>query len=160
MPQDCAFNFNTGCITCPHMAPVIGVPGRYVVSPNNGWTAGANSVAEIDGDLHAVFDIGRFAIGSVTGLKATRANQTAPAEILFGWYVHANGTGLLAEALERAVRVYGPVAYALSTPLEIRRVSGAVTYFINGVPVFRSAQSSSGPLVLNACLYAGGDELG
>lgn len=154
---DCVTDPITGCVDCPALPAVTGAPARIDVTKLVGWNAGANSIDQIDGDLHAVFSFEKAPVGIAAGLKNSRTNQADPNAVQFGFYVYANGPTTLYKILERSATRYGPMPYTLGTDLEIRRVNGTVKYFVDGSLVYRSAALSSGPLVFNACLYATGD---
>lgn len=159
MGINCTTDYKTGCVSCPDIPASPAAPAQSQAANATGWNAGANSIAQIDGNLHTVFSFNSPPAGVVTGFKNSRSKQTDPNQVLYGFYVYAIGQQAYVKVLEKSVTRFGPVPYTLGTNLEIRRTSGFVDYLIDGVHVYHSSTPSAGPLMLNACLYASGDIL-
>lgn len=147
-----------GCLVCPEQSAQAYVPARIEHQPVLGWNAGANSVDVHDGDLHVVFDQPLDVVGVVIGLKTSRARVTVPSLIEHGWYFQKSAGVNLCQPIEQGKVLGGPITGRLANDtFEIRRVNGQVTYLRNGAFVALSPTRSSGPKLVNACLYASGD---
>ena len=58
MPRNCTTHQPDGCVHCPAIPAVQAVPAHYDAQPVVGWNAGANSIAELAGNLRAEFEPG------------------------------------------------------------------------------------------------------
>lgn len=145
-----------GCTVWPECPAQAYVPGQIVEQAVLGWNAGANSITELDGNLHTVFTMPAVA-GIVIGLRSGRARQTMPELIEHGLYFNSAAGVHLVHVVERGLGATGTIARALDDEFEIRRVDGTVTYWRNGKLLYRSMVRSTGVKVVNACLYASGD---
>ena len=155
--SDCYYDA-TGCLVCPEQPAQAYVPARIEQRAVLGWNAGANSIDVVDGDLHVVTDMPMGVIGTIIGLKGTRAKPTIPSLIEHGWYFQKVGSADLVQPIERGVPVNGVITSRTENTLfEIRRVNGRVTYWKDGVLVYASTVPSSGAKLVNCCLYASGD---
>lgn len=148
-----------GCLICPEQQAQEYIPSRLEQRAVLGWTAGANSIIELDGGLRALFTQPLGVIGIVLGLKGGRQQQTIPSQIAHGWYFQKVSGLNIAQPIERGAVVGTPfVDRADDTVFEIRRAaSGVVTYAVDGLKVWTSITRSVGPRVLNCCLFASGD---
>lgn len=147
-----------GCIVWPACPAIAHVPAQIVQQAVLGWNAGANSITELTGDLHTVFTMPIVA-GVVIGLRSGRARNTMPELIEHGFYFNSvAGTGLV-HVVERGLAATGTIIRGASDTFEIRRVGGRVTYRRNGALLYTSAALSTGAKVVNACLYASGDNV-
>lgn len=148
-----------GCTVWPACPPITYVPARIVQQPVIGWNAGANSITELDDDLHAVFTMPAGVAGVVIGLRAGRTFQTQPDLIEHGLYFNTVGVTNLVHVMERGKAKTSPIERAADDSFEIRRSQGKVTYHRNGAAFYVSAAPSTGVKVVNSCLYASGDEV-
>jgi hypothetical protein len=149
-----------GCLVCPEVQEVVAQPATLTRSVSTGWTAGANSIAALAGDVHAVFDFEPMPLGIVVGFKpaGARIPQDNPNLIQHGIYGYLSqglpNVDILESGKQRASFAYTP-----GQSIEIRRVGEKVTYLINGAQVYASSVPSFGAVIVNACLYASGDTL-
>lgn len=150
---------SSGCLVCPQLDGSPAVPTRTVTSPNLGWNSGANSIQQLDGDVHMVESFSAAPVNVYLGLKYTRVNQTAPYALAYAFRIYQLGTQALYEIWEGSVQRLGAMSYVLGTPLEIVRANGQVTYYVNGLLVYTSGVPSTGPVLVNACLFSAGDTL-
>ena len=150
----------SGCLVTPARPAIAYQPARIEQRAVTGWNAGANSIDQLDGDLHVVFAMPMGVAGVVLGLKGSRRKQTVPELIEHGFYFQSLGGTNLVQIIERGVAKSTNAARAANDTFEIRRVGGAVTYLKNNVRIYSSSQPSRGPLVVNTCLYASGDAVG
>lgn len=155
--SDCYYD-DAGCLVCPEQAAQTYVPAHVERRAVLGWNAGANSIDVVDGDLHVTTDMPLGLIGTIIGLKGERAKQTIPSLIEHGWYFQKVGSADLVQPIERGVPVSSLITGRTATTLfEIRRVNGRITYWKDGAQVYASTRPSSGPKLVNCCLYASGD---
>lgn len=147
-----------GCTVWPECPGQSYVPAQIVEQPVLGWNAGANSITELDGNLHTVFTMPAVA-GAVIGLRSGRARQTMPELIEHGLYFNSAAGVHLVHVVERGLGATGTITRALGDSFEIRRVDGQVTYWRNGKLLYRSTSRSTGVKVVTACLYASGDNV-
>ncbi|MGC1549372.1 MAG: hypothetical protein WA777_12655 [Rhodanobacter sp.] len=156
---DCAFDAS-GCLVCPEVPAVTPVPPHYKTEVVLGWNAGANSITQLDGDLHTVFSMPVGVTGVVVGLKSSRLNQTVPDALNYGFFFQsAAGLGI-AQVTERGVPMIASQSYVDTDQFEVRRSAGVVTYWQNNTLLYTSKVMSFGPMVVNSCLFASGDAVG
>jgi hypothetical protein len=128
------------------------VPAQVIIDYDFGWDASARSITELPGDGFVAFDGPATAVGVLAGIISplvTTGYMRLPYALSFS---------------HGAVRVveHGVVLASLGTTVAadrwvIRRLSGVVTYEKNGSVMHTSAVPSSGPIVLVAMLFSGGD---
>lgn len=148
-----------GCLVCPEIPAQPAQPAQVITDPLLGWNAGANSITVLDGDLRVADTLDALPTGIVIGLKASRAGPTAPELITHGLYLYAAAGKCFVEVRESGLRVGTPQALAIGDTFEIRREAGRVSYWLAGVHWMHSARRSTGPVLVNACLYSAGDSL-
>lgn len=151
-----------GCTTCPAVPEQPFVEGGIQYAPSIGWNAGANSVSEIDGDLHTVFRPSAGTVGAVVGLRRLsggRGQQIDPARVDFGLYFQNPGSVDLVSVIERGVERTVGVLRDSGDMFEIRRVDGIVTYWQGTTLLYQSQLLSTGILIVTACLFATGDTI-
>ena len=160
--RDCTTNPVTHCVDCPAVPAVPGIPARTVYSADQGWTAGANSIDELDGDLHTVFGVA--ANGAIViGFKDSRTDHTTPEAVRFGLFLRSQAGSQYVSVIERGVQCTMPIRRNADDMFEIRRYNGRVTYWRRpaaDVPelLYTSTTRSREPVLLvNACLYLSGD---
>lgn len=159
MTDACApYKDASGCTVWPACPPVAYVPARIEQQLVLGWNAGANSIDELDGDLHTVFMMPAVA-GVVIGLRSGRAKQTIPDLIEHGLYFATFAGVRMVHVVERGLGATSNLPCDESDTFEIRRVAGRVTYWRNGALLYASNARSTGAKVVNACLYASGDSV-
>lgn len=149
----------SGCTVCPECPGVAAVPTQIITSANAGWNAGANSITALDGDVHMGDVLSAAPSDAYVGFKQTRDGQVAPYRLQYAFRFYALGNTPIMEVWEGSTRCTQPSVFPLGGSFEIRRVDGTVSYYVNGAPVYESAQPSFGALVVNACLYSAGDSL-
>ncbi|WP_238345976.1 hypothetical protein [Luteimonas saliphila] len=145
------------CVDIPAVPEIPEIPARIEFESTFQWDAGGNSVAELDGDLHVVFDQG-YGVGTVLGFAGSRDDVGTYARITHAFYFHATAAGQFRVAvMEAGKTVSSPMPHVAAAQYEIRRVGGAVSYLIDDVVVYQSRVSSTGPVVVGTALYATGD---
>jgi hypothetical protein len=133
-------------------------PDTYTLSynPNLSWNASARSLAVIDADGEATFSIPLSSVGVVMGFNE-------PGDSLGSGYVDINYglycTRGIYRVLEDGVVKFGGLAYNEGDVFSITRTAGSVVYALNAVPFYTSLTASTGPLLLDTSLYAGGDSV-
>lgn len=160
---------NDGCLVCPELPAVDGVPARLERGPNLGWNAGANSVDAFGGDLSTSDDVSLTftmpspVVGVVLGLKSSRERVGSPAAITHGWYFFTQAGHAIAWPMEHGAPVGDPLTdYFDDAQFEVRRVLSHVEYRVTmGEQMdalhYRSTRSSHGFACAGVCLYAAGD---
>lgn len=155
---DCYYD-NNGCYVCPEIPAEPAHAAQVVNSPNLGWNAGANTIQVRDGNLRAAWSIDAPPVGVMVGLKHGRDFPNAPELIEHGLYLYTLNGQVFVEVRERGVSRGVPAAYTLGSLLEIRREAGRVTYWRAGEQLYASSVRSTGPVLVNACLYSAGDAI-
>lgn len=156
--RDCYYTPD-GCVVCPELPAVAAQPASAITNPQIGWNAGANSIAQLSGDVHVMDSFATCPNGIVIGFKANRFNQTNPAGILHGLYFYRVGNNAFVEARELGQRVGSTLAYPPGGLWEIRRVGSNVSYWLNNARMAQSPARTLGAVLVNACLYAASDEV-
>lgn len=147
------------CTVCPYIPGVPAVPAHYVAADVLGWNAGANTIDELDGDVHVVTPMPAPTLGCLLGFKASRNGQTIPALIAHGLYfTTVSGVGFVT-VMEYGAPKAPAAEYADGDVFEIRRVASRVTYWHGDTLLYASTQLSSGTVLVNACLYAAEDRV-
>lgn len=149
----------SGCLVCPQLPGSPAVPPQAITSANLGWNSGANSIQQLDGDVHMVESFTAAPVDVYLGFKYMRANQTVPYGLAYAFRVYQMGMQCLIEIWEGSTQRVAAVPYVLGTALEIVRVRGQVTYYIAGQLVYTSTVPSIGMVLVNACLFSAGDTL-
>lgn len=138
----------------PYVAPTPPVPPtpqQWRSEMNIGWTGGAHTLAMMVGDGVYRFGV-PSAVAAVVGLVGADSS-TSPSEATHAFQI-LSGQYRISEA--GVVR--GPMGvHNVASEYGIRRRAGLVEYLVDGVPVYTSTVPSSGPVVLDATLYAPGD---
>lgn len=155
---DCYYD-TAGCLVCPAIPASPARPARVQTDPNLGWNAGANSLAMLDGDVRVAFALDALPTGIYVGLKGARRGVTAPELIPHAFYLYsAAGRGFV-EVRERGLMRDSPKTYTLGDLLEIRREAGRVSYWLASALLYQSDARSTGPVLVNTCLYSAGDTI-
>lgn len=152
---DCYLD-GSGCLVCPEIKEVPAQPAVYQRQASHGWNAGANSVAQIGGDVHLTFDLEATPAGIMLGFKTARYPQDNPNLIQHGFYAYGQGGKPFLDIMESG-QTRATVSYTLGQPIEIRRIGAQVLYLVDNTLVYQSKVSSYGAVLVNACLYASGD---
>lgn len=146
------------CTYYPAIPEVTGVPPRVVTTPVNGWTAGANSIIEIEGNARTVFSFESRVVGVAVGFVTYREDVVSYDRIACGVVVSQAANG----APEYRVIEYGvfrsPLRpYVLGQDFELRRAQGEVSLWTNGerVHVYRTTLHET--LMVGCSMYASGD---
>lgn len=150
---------SAGCMVTPACPGQPYIPATVTQQPVLGWNAGANSVAVLDGDLHAVFAMPAGTVGAVVGLKAGRARPTVPDLVTHGLFFQSLAGVDMVQVVESGAPQGAAAMRNATDTFELRRVAGVVTYWQNGTLLRTSMRPSAGVVLVNACLYASGDEV-
>lgn len=133
-------------------------PPRDAVAPvfetvmNLGWSAGAISVEQLEGDGALAFEVPESTVGAVIGLNDVNVG-TGFDEINYAWFVH----GGYAAVMEFGVEVSAAQVITGASRLRVQRRGAEVTYWIDDTLVHTSATPSAGVMFADASLYSGGD---
>lgn len=158
MPRNCTVVEN--CIDCPAIPSTPSQSAQVIVNGAFGWTAGANSLDELDGNVRVAFSVTPPTLGLVVGFKTDRQFVTSPTRCMFGFYLTTVSGMLFYNIVELgAQKIANAHWYSETDVFEIRRVNGVVTYVVNDEIVYTSATTVYGPLLVNACLYGVGDSV-
>lgn len=137
----------------PAVPAVQGSAAQVHSTPILGWNGGARSIDILTGDCYASFTIDAHPVGVVCGF-APNDTSTAFNEATHAFYAHGS-TIQVVESGTVVATVSG--ASLIDHPtLIIRRESGRVSYHV-GSWMYVSAVQSTGPVLLDATLYATGD---
>lgn len=148
----------TDCITTPERPHQPAVPARIEPVQVLDWNAGANSVAELAGNVLVRFTMDRV-VGVVLGLVADRASPANMARITHGILFSQSPGGsprwqvIEAGAVRTAARDYVPD----DTEFRIERRGAGVVYLADGELVYASRVPSTGTAICGTALYASGD---
>ena len=156
--MDCYLD-SSGCVVCPEIAPTAGRPAHVVTDLRTGWNAGANSIKQLAGDVHVVVSFDAAPAGIMLGFKTSRKLATEPTLLDHAFYLYSKDGRPYVEVRERGAKIGAAQAYTLGKALEIRRVGGQITYWIDGVLLMTRPARSRAALVVNTCLYAAGDTI-
>ena len=126
-----------------------------------GWTAGANSVKTLRGDVILTIPAPVGVIGAaVVGLKNSRGAVTLPEAVAHGWIFEHSPTGtLMAAAWEFGVRVSASRPVNPAIAYVVARRKARVLYMAGSEIVAERGVLITGEVLVNACLYAPGDTL-
>lgn len=151
------------CREIPAVPGQLAIAPSYSAVPDYAWNSGANSVAEVEGDLRLTFNMGA-AVGAVIGLyPANERGSWSAAErerIRHGLYFHraANGAPRFA-VLEAGKQITASAPYVPGDAFTIRRVGGQVEYLHGARRVLLSLQPSGAAQIVGGCLFASEDAL-
>ena len=133
------------------------VPAYIVQRPSVAWDSGANSISMRTGDFR-VFDFSVVLSGAVVvGLKSRRLNQLTPELIEHGMLFQLVGGLRYVRVVEYGEVKTGFEPFTDDEVFEIRRLRGVVTYYKGHRRLYTSTRISTGPRLVNACLYVSGD---
>jgi hypothetical protein len=134
------------------------IPGYTVIVPSNGWNAGANSIAELDGDLYVRFQIPN-ALGARVGFFTGGTRDSTDLDALqAGFYIYSDAAGARWSIIDQGRQVVlDSNAHGPSTYYEIRRVSGQISYVVDDEVRWRSPVLLEGALRVGTTLYSPGD---
>lgn len=135
-------------------------PSSSSVTPL-GWTAGANSVKTLLGDVILTIPAPVGVIGAaVVGLKNSRGAVTLPEAVAHGWIFEHSPTGtLMAAAWEFGVRVSASRPVHPDIAYVVARRKARVSYIAGSEIVAERGALITGKVLVNACLYAPWDTL-
>lgn len=155
----------SGCIVCPEVPPAPAIPPLIHPALVSGWGTGANSIAQLIGDMHTTFYMNTPNTAVVIGFKSVRDTAYDPTLIEHGLSFAYAGSVPVVYVIEYGVAKTSPRAYVGSTAavpgsvFTIDRIGTIVTYYINNIPFYISTIPSVGPQLVCACPYASGDEV-
>lgn len=161
---DCFYDANR-CLICPEVPPIAPTPTTYEHVPLLGWTAGANSIKQLDGNLQVQFSLPALVVGAVLGLRAGRQANTTPSLVEHGLYFQSKNGNDIWQVIELGVVKTAAATRAATDVFTIRRIGHMVQYFVQPqggamTLVYASTLPSRGVRLVNACLYASGDQIG
>lgn len=124
------------------------------------WNAGANSIAELDGNVFVQL-AGPEAAGAYVGFfeGGSRAPEDYNGLVAaFRFTQTPTGRQWTIKDGSRSLSVTN-TPYTTADVFRIERVNGVMVFRLNGTEVYRSARISSGPLRVGTSLYASGDKV-
>lgn len=121
---------------------------------HEGWNAGARSISLLGGNGVMKFSGYIGIAGAVIGM-AKQHLSVGYAHVLHGFYL-TDGT---AYVYESGVQMASLGNYTNDTVFAIKRIEGAVTYYMDDSLVYTSSVESSGDVMMEVCLYSGGDAI-
>lgn len=148
-----------GCFVTPACSGIDPVAAYIETKAILGWNAGANSIMQLDGDVHAVFGMPQGTVGVIVGFKGARSRQTIPDLVTHGMYFQSLAGVDMVQVIERGQPKTTLQPRSALDTFEIRRAFGKVTYWQSGTMIYESVQPSVGPVLVNACIYASGDDV-
>lgn len=140
----------------PAVPGIPGQPRRTVNLDTKGWDAGANSIAELDGDVYVKFEV-PVALGVRVGFFSGVRNPANVDALLHSFYVYTDAAGKHWSIVDHGRQIQLNGQAAADTVYEIRRYAGQISYLVNNVLVWRSPNLSQGPLSVGTTMYAPGD---
>lgn len=147
-------------IDVPGIPATPSVPAVMDVDQRIGWNAGADSDANLDGDVRVVFEPAIVGAGAV-GFVQDRDDVGDPTTLSHAFYFDNDpSTGRKRFcAIESGRRVSGYAEYAAGLSFEIKRVGvyGEVTYRYDGNLIATSAAPLYGAVRVGTSLYRAGD---
>lgn len=141
----------------PGTPPTPGVPptpGSWRIDRNFGWNAGARSIDRLDGDVSVTF---RVDVASAVAVALARTAVTdfhyrgLPFVLLF-----RDGE---VTVWESGIRRTEPLPFAPEDRFSISRIGGRVQYKQGNQVLYDNPDGGTGPLVVTAALYGGGDRV-
>lgn len=144
----------------PGAPAVAAVPPKTEYKKWQEWNAGANSIAELDGDVYTEFP-GPVAVGAYVGFfeGGTRDPQNYDAMVAaFRFASSPTGPKWTIKDGARSVSITN-TSYTTSDKFRIERANGVMIFLVNGIEVYRSKRASAGPLRVGTTLYASGDKV-
>lgn len=150
----------TICTTYPAIDEIPAVPAWVETIAVNEWDAGANSIKELDGDVHTVFSFDTPVVGVAVGFVNHRENVHDYSRLMFGVLMSQSASGTPQfRVMEYGRFRTGFIEYALGEPIELRRVQNEFSAWYNGERLLRGSQAYDGPLIVGSSLYSTGDGL-
>lgn len=130
----------------------------FIVNRNEGWNAGARSRKVCSGDCQLRFSSPDTNAGLCIGFNNT--DSSASFREITHAFLLQRGAGIGNIFIyESGVRKYVGGQYVSTDVFTIRRNGTVVTYLKNDVLLYTSVVPSSGPIVVDTSLYAGGDSV-
>lgn len=123
------------------------------VIPNDGWNAGARTIAYLMADGLVEFEVGQ-AVGIVCGLNDVD-NDAGYLEIDHAFLIESGR----ATVIEGGVKKGGYTSYSPSATFSISRVNGVVYYYVAGSLLYTSLIPSTGAVFVDCSLYAANDSI-
>lgn len=123
------------------------------VTPNNGWDAGARTVAYLMADGLFEFEVGQ-AVGIVCGLNDVD-NDAGYLELDHALLLESGKVTVI----EGGIKKGSSISYAAGATFGISRVEGVVQYYVAGSLFYTSVTASTGAVFLDCSLYAPGDSV-
>lgn len=150
----------TVCTTYPEIDEIPAVPAWVETIAVNEWDAGANSIKELDGDVHTVFSFDAPVVGVAVGFVNHRENVHDYSRLMFGVLMSQSASGTPQfRVMEYGRFRTGFIKYTLGEPIELRRVQNEFSAWYNGERLLRGSQAYDGPLIVGSSLYSTGDGL-
>jgi hypothetical protein len=153
-----AYTNSQGCVVTPACAGSAYQPGYTVNQPIFDWNAGADSITELTGDAHTVFQMPTPVSGVIIGFKTSRLSTTVPSLITHGFYFFNSVGTPYAQIVESGQVIGSAFSYTSADNFEVRRASGQVTYWHNSALIYTSSALSIDAIIVNTCLFASGDQ--
>lgn len=123
------------------------------VIPNDGWNAGARSIAYLMADGLVEFEVGQ-SVGIVCGLNDVD-NDAGYLEIDHAFLLESGK----ATVIEGGIKKGSSTTYAYGDTFSISRVNGVVYYYVAGSLLYTSLIPSTGAVFVDCSLYAANDSI-
>lgn len=149
------------CTDYPAVPFIQAVPAYSEFINDFAWTAGANSIDELDDDVKVSLTMGGVA-GVVMGFVPTARRDDDVSDysrMTHALYFHLNGGRPVVRVMENGGAVGGRISYNTGDTFEIRRYKGVVSYWRSGTQFYTSLRDSSGALFVGTSMYGSGDEI-
>ena len=121
------------------------------IIPNNGWNAGARTVANLVADGIAEFEVGQAA-GIICGLNDVDTDA-GYRELDHALYIERNRVRVVEGGIKKTEWAH----FTLGATFGIERVGGTVHYWVDGTLLYTSLIESIGVVFLDCSLYLAGD---
>lgn len=156
---------DTTCVVIPAEAAIPARPARTELVNDSGWTAGANSIKEVEGDARVTFAMPAPVVAVVIGFTPTRDGPAMKERITHGLYFGADASGEQFVQVFEGGRMRGePMRhFPVADQFRIERKAGVVTYSINrdeqGWDVIYTSGTpcAYNPVMVGNSIYSSGD---
>lgn len=149
------------CTVIPAQQYRAGSPARIDRNSVLSWNAGANSIAEVEGDARLAFSGVGAVVGAVLGITDTRDAPEDVNRITHGFFFGVDSRGLPSYQLFEAGQILTErEGYTPATAFRLERAGGVVRYYVDDELIYTSTAPNEANTIYAACaVYASGDTL-
>ena len=126
---------------------------KTTIIPNNGWNAGARTVANLMADGIAQFEVGQ-AGGIICGLNDSDTNS-GYRELNHALWIEGSRVKVVEGGIERT----DWTSFTIGATFGIERIGGTVNYWVDSTLFYVSIIESTGIVFLDCSLYLTGDTI-